>query len=332
MIADYARLMYIFPSANCSWWGLGTVGGSPSQAWIHTKWGLSNNVVAHELGHNLGLFHAHSLDCGANAIASSGCTVSDYGDVFDLMGNNVGGHYSAYQKERLGWLDDGVSPPITTVPAAVGTATFDIAPLEDARNGLPRALKIPRTAACGVATEWLYVEARRAKGFDGFLANNGNVLSGVLVHKVIDGNPDGGYLLDMTPSTSAWSDAALVVGKTFTDPASGVKIAPTSVGSGGARVNVTFPPANCTRAAPAMTLAPGGTVWTPAGASVSYTVQAQNRDGCGCAPTAFDVGAAVPVGWGATVTRTASVAPGGTRGRVDPRDARRRRRAPRSTR
>jgi hypothetical protein len=31
----------------------------------------------------------------------------------------------------------------------------------------------------------------------------------VLVHKVTDGDPDGGYLLDMTPSTSAWSDAAL---------------------------------------------------------------------------------------------------------------------------
>ena len=36
-------------------------------------------------------------------------------DDYDLVGNNVGGHYSAYQKERLGWLDDGVSPPITTV-------------------------------------------------------------------------------------------------------------------------------------------------------------------------------------------------------------------------
>jgi hypothetical protein len=39
-------------------------------------------------------------------------------------------------------------------------------------------------------------------------------------------------------------------------------------------------------------------------------VQAQNRDGCGCAPTAFDVGAAVPAGWGATVARTASIVPG----------------------
>jgi hypothetical protein len=108
VLSDYRRFVYIFPSTSCAWWGLGTVGGNPSHAWVHTKWGLSLNVVGHEMGHNLGLFHAHSLDCGWSTLASSGCTASEYGDVFDLMGNNVGGHYSAYQKERIGWLDDGV--------------------------------------------------------------------------------------------------------------------------------------------------------------------------------------------------------------------------------
>jgi len=310
VLSGYQRFVYIFPASSCSWWGLGTVGGNPSHAWIHTKFGLSLNVVGHEMGHNLGLYHAHSLDCGTSTLAATGCTPSEYGDVFDLMGNNTGGHYSAHQKERLGWLDDGVSPPITTVPAVVGTATYDIGALEDPRSSKPRALKIPRVTACGVATEWFYVESRQAKGYDNFLASNFNVLSGVLVHKVTDGDPDSGYLLDMTPSTSQWSDAALTVGKSYTDPQSGVKIAPVSVGSSGAKIQVTFPPASCTRMAPAVTLQPGGTVWTPGGASVSITVQAQNRDGCGCSPTSFDVGAAVPAGWSATGARTASVAPG----------------------
>ena len=312
VLTDYARLVYIFPSASCSWWGLGTVGGMPSHAWIHTRWGLTNNVVGHELGHNLGLFHAHSLDCGYSTLASSGCTASEYGDVFDLMGANVGGHYSAYQKERLGWLDAGNSPPITTVPAVAGTATFDIAPLEDPDNGLPRALRVPRTTACGVAGEWFYVEARQAKGYDGFLATNANVLSGVLVHKVTQGVLDSGYLLDMTPSTSSWSDAALTSGKSYTDTVSGVKIATVSAGPTGARVSVTFPAASCTRAAPKLTLAPGSTVWTPAGVAVGYTVSAQNNDGCGCAPSAFDVSAAVPAGWSASSARTGTVSPGAT--------------------
>ena len=42
------------------------------------------------------------------------------------------------------------SPPLTTVPAAPGTTNYTIAPLEDARNGVSRALKIPRgIVVCG---------------------------------------------------------------------------------------------------------------------------------------------------------------------------------------
>ncbi len=127
-----------------------------------------------------------------------------------------------------------------------------------------------------------------------------------------DGVADSSYLLDMTPSTSAWSDAALTAGKSFTDPQSGLRISTLSAGSTGARVSVTFPPASCTRAAPAVTITPGETIWTPAGASVNYTVEAQNRDSCGCAPTNFDVSATVPSGWGATNARTPSVVAGGS--------------------
>src|SRR5688572_5926721 len=83
VLSNYNRYVYVFPSNACGWWGLGTVGGNPSQAWIHTKHGLSLKVVGHEMGHNFGLYHSHSLDCGAVSVAGSGCTASDYGDVFD---------------------------------------------------------------------------------------------------------------------------------------------------------------------------------------------------------------------------------------------------------
>jgi hypothetical protein len=33
-VSNYRRLLYGFPSNACTWWGLGTVGGNPSQAWI----------------------------------------------------------------------------------------------------------------------------------------------------------------------------------------------------------------------------------------------------------------------------------------------------------
>lgn len=312
-LSNYSRLVYVFPSNSCTWWGLGSVGGTPSQAWIHTKWGLSYRIVGHEMGHNFGLFHAHSLDCGSASVAASGCTSSEYGDVFDLMGSSsTGGHFNAFHKERLGWLADGVSPPITTVAAVTGTASYDIAPLERARDTAPRALKIPRATACGANNEWFYVESRKAVGYDAGMGGSTNVVSGVVVRKVTEGAADSSYLLDMTAGTTAWSDAALVAGQSFTDPVSGLTIATVAADANGARVSVTYPAASCTRAAPLVTVTPGGTVWTAAGQSVGYTVQTQNRDSCGCAASNFDVTAAVPGGWAATNARTPSVAPGAT--------------------
>ena len=205
-----------------------------------------------------------------------------------------------------------MSPPLTTVPAQAGTVTYAIAPLEDARNGVPRALKIPRGTACAANSDWFYVESRQARGFDSFLSGNANVLGGVLIRKVTGSDGNSSYLLDMTPVTSTWSDAALVAGQSFTDPLSGVVIAPVSVGSTGALVNVTFPASSCMRAAPSVSVTPGGTVWTSAGASVSYAVAVTNRDSCGCAATTYDVSAAVPAGWSATNARTASIAAGST--------------------
>ena len=43
------------------------------------------------MGHNFGLYHAGSVDCGANVIAPSGCTVTEYGDPFVIMGNQSAG-------------------------------------------------------------------------------------------------------------------------------------------------------------------------------------------------------------------------------------------------
>lgn len=308
-LSNYNRFVYVFPANACGWWGMGSVGGNPSQAWVHTKSGFTLQVVAHEMGHNFGLYHSHSLDCGTSAIAASGCSSSDYGDVLDVMGWSVSAHFNAFQKERLGWLNAGVSPPITTVPALAGTATYSIAPLENARDGTSRALKIPRGTSCSASNDWFYVEARQPKGFDSYLASYANVISGVLIHKVTGGSADG-YLLDMTPATSSFSDAALVAGQSFTDPQSGIKIMPVSVGSGGATINVTFGAGSCTRAAPKVVLTPTGTVWTSSGAAVNYAASVTNQDGCGCGSTPFDVSAVVPSGWTSTSARTASIAPG----------------------
>jgi len=299
VLSNYAHYVYAFPANGCQWWGLGTIGGSPSQAWVNTRYGFSQPVVAHEMGHNFGLYHSHSMDCGTVAIAASGCAVAEYGDVFDTMGQATGnGHFNPFHKERLGWLNAGISPPITTVVPQAGTVQYTISAYEAPRDGTPRALKIPATSACvSSSSKWYYVEARQAGG-------------GVIVRQATAGSANSSYLLDTTPSTNSWSDAGLLAGQSFSDPASGVTIAPVSYGSNGATINVTFNAGGCTHSTPKVVLTPTGTVYTLPGASSTYTATVTNTDGCGCAASAFDVSAGVPSGWAATVARTATIAAG----------------------
>ncbi len=69
---------------------------------------LGEIVVVHEQGHNLGLQHAGARQCvkGRRPVTwSRRCRVIEYGDAIDAMGNYRAGHYNAFYKARLGWLN-----------------------------------------------------------------------------------------------------------------------------------------------------------------------------------------------------------------------------------
>lgn len=154
--------------------------------------------------------------------------------------------YDAFQKERLGWLNYGASPSITTVQTS---GTYVIGAYELAGPG-PNAIKILKSLdpTTGAKT-WYYVEARQAIGFDSFLVTDvgcescytQNETDGVLMHIGTDGNGNSGDLLDMTPATPTyygWFDPSLAVGQTFQDPAAGVTLTTDWVTPTAAEVNV----------------------------------------------------------------------------------------------
>ena len=106
------------------------------------------------MGHNFGLYHAHALDCGGTTLGTT-CTSSDYGDTIDMMGLQSAGHFSAFQKERMGWLNYNLSPPITIVQSS---GIYPLDPFESLSTN-PKALKILKSTASQTgANTWYYLE------------------------------------------------------------------------------------------------------------------------------------------------------------------------------
>ena len=298
-LSTYVRHVYAFPfNPTCQFAGLATVGGNPSSVWINGN--TNTGILAHEFGHTLGLYHSHALNCHPS-IVTPPCSIVEYGDTTDTMGGGTG-HYNTFQKQRIGWLDFNVSPPITAVQSS-GTYTIDA---YEFPGTIPKALQIAR----GTTGESFYVELRRNQGWDTNLYR-----TGVFVHMASEDQPDSSKLLDMTPGTSPLSDDAFLdVGKSFTDPVSGVRLTTLSVSSTSATIMVDMAATPCTRSAPSVTASPAESSLVLPGTTVTYSISVTNTDTTGCTASSFTLQATAPTtDWQTSLgASTFSMNPGGT--------------------
>ena len=193
---------------------------------INNSWGVTwlppfgyetHSVLAHEMGHAMGLQH------------STGTYGQSYESMWDLMSNGgtcypanqewtcVGVHPIAYYTFLMGWL---AQARVTTV-ASNESRLVTLAPLSEIASPGQLLAMIPIN---GSPTQFLTVEARVKTGYD-----QGVPLEGVIIHRVdlIDWT-DPARILDADQDGDPNDEGAVwVVGETFVDAGSGISVAVT---------------------------------------------------------------------------------------------------------
>jgi hypothetical protein len=195
-------VIYAPGQSGCGYAGVAVVGGSG----VFLNGYLYPNITEHEIGHNLGLWHAGSLKCSK---FSASCASVEYGDGIDPMGNGAR-QYSAEHKKIIGWL-----PQSAVATVSSGTQTVTLTSMERApAAGKTQLIEIPRSNGSGGGL--LSVERRESYG------NIDQGLKGVWLRLVMSKGTDDTELIDANPKDkNAWY---LAPGVSWTDKQAGITI------------------------------------------------------------------------------------------------------------
>ncbi|ATC64306.1 hypothetical protein CMV30_10265 [Nibricoccus aquaticus] len=191
--------------------GLGYVGGKGS--WIKS---ISVGVICHELGHNFGVWHANFWNTSGASIIGTGSN-TEYGNPFDTMGSASAGdlQFNANHKNILNWLPTAPFVQTVTTSGTYRIAAYDQSSLNPANR---YALKIVKDS-----DRDYWAEFRQRS-----LSSNRWTKDGILLNwSAWYSSENGAQLLDTTPgSPDDRTDAALTVGRTFSDFEAGIHLTP----------------------------------------------------------------------------------------------------------
>ncbi|MBI2621769.1 MAG: hypothetical protein HYW63_03975 [Candidatus Levybacteria bacterium] len=288
-LSSYTRKLYVLAGpVGCSYNGWSSIGGNPSRSYVTM---IPAGLVAHELGHAIGMWHASTISCGSKAIDSySQCSVSDYGDPYDVMGE----HYITMYPQNGAHKVEQTWIPSSRIQTVGLSGTYTISPLEIDTTST-QVLKIlkPDSYLSSTGNSYYYVDYRLPTGFDSSLPLSMTQGAGVVIWPVNKNDPSTGSYnnrntarLDTTPGDGDFSNSALSDGSSFEDLINGITITQTSHSSQAAEVEIAFGPGICIKSSPSLSISPSSQTGS-AGQTLNYSVTVNNNDSLTCLSTTF---------------------------------------------
>jgi hypothetical protein len=271
-VGSYPRRVYVMPPNSCGAGGKGTVGGTPSQAWVFAC--NLPGVFAHNLGHNLGMAHSSS---------AAPLPDEEYGDPSDPMafGSDRLPGFNAPHRHQLGWL---TSTGLRDVSADTDVS-IALLSLDPATVTAPQTVTIRKPST----NDYYYLSYRRPVGFDQGM--DSRFFDRVSVHR---------YKGDGSTANTYWV-ANLDTNESYTDSIDGIAVTVTARTTTSAALQIRFSAPACVPSAVSASAAPQSQSGA-AGAAVNYSISLTNQDGPGCAPTALALSAVSPAGWTGTLS------------------------------
>ena len=212
---SYRGWVVLMAPTPCPFSGMASE-GSPFMAFTSGQYSI--RVIAHEMGHGFGLYHARREDC-------PGCgAAGEYTDHTDLMANSAG-VLNGWERWKLGWLDRTGTP---TIVATTQPGTWTISALDAPPDGKPKAVRIPRS---GTSAYW-WITYRSCLQY-----NNG--YCGIYVHSAEDNSIVSSLLHTWVNFNSDWT---LDPGDVFSDYGNTRFFSVVSISNGEAVIKVSSTP------------------------------------------------------------------------------------------